>query len=437
MRASFKSISVRRSRFLAGVLSGVLLVFMGAAIINRTPVADWIVAPLLLPDSSGPVDAVVVLGAGVIGECVPNLHALRRVLLGVRRWREQPSSVLLFSGGTGGSCSVAESMARLARELGVPDAMVRVETASTNTHENAELTTALLRGWGMSRILLVTDRLHMRRAFGTFDGRGFQLRLASVPIYEGHENNLSMLAAGLREFAALASYRLRGYLSPSRDDTLPPAMQAPARQRPHHPEGPVVLLGASYAAGLPLTSVGDTRLINRGVAGQESSDILERFDRDVVPESPRAVILWGFINDIVRTPEGQMDETIERIRANYTRLIARAREQGITPVVATEVTIGPPPGLVNALAGWLGAIRGKEAYQDRINRHVLAVDTWLAEVAAREGMLMLDFQRILGEPGGRRRAAFTQPDGSHITQSGYELLTTYARPVLEEYFRER
>ena len=43
-------------------------------------------------------------------------------------------------------------------------------------------------------------------------------------------------------------------------------------------------------------------VINRGVAGQQSFELLARFDNDVVPERPRAVILWGFINDIFRAP---------------------------------------------------------------------------------------------------------------------------------------
>ena len=111
---------VRRAGFRSGIVAGVALVIAAGMFINTTAVADWIVAPLLLPDTSGPTEAIVVLGAGVIGDCVPNNHGLRRVLLAVREWRQQPSAVLLFSGGTGTSCRVAEAMARVAREAGVP-----------------------------------------------------------------------------------------------------------------------------------------------------------------------------------------------------------------------------------------------------------------------------------------------------------------------------
>ena len=58
------------------MLAGVLVLFAGRLVINRTPVADWLVAPLLMSDTNGKADAIVVLGAGVVGECGPNYFSL-------------------------------------------------------------------------------------------------------------------------------------------------------------------------------------------------------------------------------------------------------------------------------------------------------------------------------------------------------------------------
>jgi uncharacterized SAM-binding protein YcdF (DUF218 family)/lysophospholipase L1-like esterase len=426
-----------RPRFWRGVLTGIVLVFATAVVINKTPIADWMVAPLLVPDAAGPADTIVVLGAGVIGDCVPNQHGVRRVLLGIRQWRAQPSAVLLFSGGTGGTCPVAEAMARLARELGVPDDRVHVETASVNTRENAVMSTALLRSWGASDVRLVTDRLHMRRAVAVFARVGQPVQPVSVPIFEGHEDNVSMLAAGLREFAALAYYRMRGWLGPADPSATPTtriAMPAPAAELRN---GPIVLLGASYAASWPLGEIGGVPVINKGIAGQQSFELLARFDADVVAAAPRAVILWGFINDIFRS-SADMDAAIARIKESYIEMIARARAQGIVPVLATEVTARPPSqSMTDMVAGWVGAILGKPAYQDHINRQVMAVNQWLIETATREGLLLLDLQQVIAEPGGRRHPAFAQADGSHITPAGYDMLSSYARPVLQEYLGVR
>jgi lysophospholipase L1-like esterase len=132
-----------------------------------------------------------------------------------------------------------------------------------------------------------------------------------------------------------------------------------------------------------------------------------------------------------------MDRTLARVRDSYAQLIARAREHGVEPILATELTLRPPESFSESLAGWAGALRGKGSYQDQVNRHVLAVNRWLVDTATREGLLVLDFQPVLSEPGGRRRPAFAQPDGSHITPAGYDALTSFATPILEEHFVAR
>jgi uncharacterized SAM-binding protein YcdF (DUF218 family)/lysophospholipase L1-like esterase len=427
---------------MTGAIAGAVMVFATACVINESPIADMIVAPLLLPDSVafGSADAVVVLGASVVGDCVPSSNAMRRAILGIRQWREQPRAVLIFAGGTGEPCTVAEAMARFARDFGVPADRVRVETASTNTHENAEFTSALLRQWGLSRVVLVTDRLHMRRAAAAFTRSGFALSWKSVPIYEGHDDNVAMLAAGLREYAALASYRMRGWIG-AWDPVVEAMSTTTGSNRPAAPApstGPVVILGASYAASWPLTEIGGVPVVNKGVAGQQSFELLERFDRDVVASRPRAVVLWGFINDIFRAPADGVDASIDRIKTSYTEMIARARSQGIEPILATEVTIRPrAEGVMDTLAEWAAGVLGRAAYQDHVNRQVLAVNEWLIETAARERLLVLHFQQLLAAPGGRRRPSFAQSDGSHISPAGYDMLTSYAMPVLKEFIVDR
>jgi len=198
-----------------------------------------------------------------------------------------------------------------------------------------------------------------------------------------------------------------------------------------NPSGPIVVLGASYAGGWPIDRIAGIEVVNKGVSGQTSFEVLERFERDVAALNPRAVILWGFINDIFRADD--VNPASQRARDSYTRMIALARERGIEPILATEVTIRPPASWMNTLAAIVGALRGKESYQARINRHVIDVDRWLVDLARREGLLLLDFQSTLAERGGMRRAEFTQEDGSHITVAGYEALTTYARPILEAH----
>lgn len=436
--------------FLSGALCGVLAVFATGLFINETTLADHMVRPLLHEDSTSSADMIVVPGAGVTGECTPNQNGVRRVLLAARLWQERRAPALLFTGGmAGGECPVAEAMARLAQQIGVPASAIRTETDSRSTRENGERSAALLQREGAHRILVVTDRLHMRRAAGVFARLGFDVQTVSVPIYEGHTNNVSMLVAGARETAALMYYRMNDWLAPvpaprRRADTGPRASvgtagsatgQEPDRsvmQKVSNPAGPVVLLGASYAGSWKIDRFDGVPIVNAGKAGQQSFEMLERFDRDVVAARPRAVILWGFINDIFRAED--MERSLARVRQSYTDMIARARAGGIEPILATEVTIRPSDSWTDTAKTWVGWVLGKQSHADRVNGHVMAINTWLRDLARKERLTILDLHGALADRSGARRREFIADDGSHITAAGYEALTRYAVPLLSAHF---
>jgi lysophospholipase L1-like esterase len=336
-------------------------------------------------------------------------------------------------------------MAQLARDVGVPESAIRTERGSETTWENGRFTAPILRAEGVRRVLVITDRLHMRRAAGVFVRLGFDVELGAVPIYEGHYNNVSMLTAGAREVAALAYYKMRDWVAPldTRDGsqrarhengaagTTGTAMQPNLS----NPSGPIVILGASYAGSWDLDTIAGHPIVNAGVPGQQSFEMLERFERDVVTARPRAVVLWGFINDVFRAED--IDRSMARVRDSYMKMIARARASGIEPILATEVTIRPPDTWIESITAWVGGLMGKESYQSRINRQVMSMNAWLVDLAAREGILVLDLHDALAEEGGQRRREFIEEDGSHITPDGYAALTQYATPILNQHFAAR
>lgn len=427
--------------FWTGVVCGVAAIWLGRLVINETTIPDRLIAPMLMSNSSANADAIVVLGAGVIGDCVPNLNSTRRVVLGARLLKQGRAPLLVLTGGmAGGGCPVAEAMAVLARDLGIPDEKMLIERQSRSTWQNGERTAPLLRERKISRITLVTDRLHMRRAAGVFARHGFAIEPSAVPIYEGHPDNVSMLSAGLREAMALAYYGLRGRMAsepPENRHMKTWAVDAPnldgegAAPEIAHPSGPLVILGASYAASWTLPDLGGRPVVNAGVPGQQSFEMLERFDRDVVRARPRAVVLWGFINDIHRADD--MERAVARIRESYLQMISVARAQGIEPILATEVTIRPPKSLLGPLRSAAGWLLRKESYQDRVNRRVIELNQWVREVGQRGGILVLDLHGALSDASGGRRTEFAADDGSHISSEGYEALTGYARPILADH----
>jgi lysophospholipase L1-like esterase len=191
----------------------------------------------------------------------------------------------------------------------------------------------------------------------------------------------------------------------------------------------LVIVGASYAADWKQPDLAGYVVTNRGVGGEETQAVLARFDRDVLALKPGAVIIWGHINNIHRAPAGGMQAAKDRAVANTREMAARARAQGITVMIATEVTLSEAQGFGNWVARTLGSIRGKKSYAETINGHVRDVNTALRALAREQGLRLLDFEKALDEDGFRD-PDFTREDGSHISPAGYAELTAYTRKTL-------
>lgn len=129
-----------------------------------------------------PPQAIVILGSGSLFDArerplpeTPSGHAWQRIVHGARlaRWTSLP---VLTTGGRPAGQPVSEGtiMARSLLDLfGVP---VRwIEGESFDTTGNAVLSAPVLKGAGVTRVLLVTEAFHMRRARSEFEAAGIQV----------------------------------------------------------------------------------------------------------------------------------------------------------------------------------------------------------------------------------------------------------------------
>ena len=132
--------------------------------------------PFETQDASG-AGAVVILSGGVRtdapdygGDTVSTL-TLERLRYGARVARMTGLPVLVSGGSPMASAPEAELMkTTLEQEFQVP---VRwVEAGSDNTHENAQLSAAILRRAGIQRVVLVTHAFDVRRAVAEFQNAG-------------------------------------------------------------------------------------------------------------------------------------------------------------------------------------------------------------------------------------------------------------------------
>lgn len=196
----------------------------------------------------------------------------------------------------------------------------------------------------------------------------------------------------------------------------------------------MVILGASYAGGWHVDHMDGCNIVNKGIDGNQSFEMSERFERDVLAYNPEYVLLWGFINDIFRSESAQLDTSLERIKSSFKDMVDTARLHNIEPILGTEVTIRERSGIDNWLTGMVGKIMGKQSYQDYINMHVRETNDWLREFARNNNLKILDFEKLLSDAEGKRQAQYSKSDGSHISPLGYDKLTEYSAMELAAYF---
>lgn len=141
-----------------------------------------------------PATAIVVLGAGRESYApeygAGNLSELSMERLRYGLWlARETGAPAAYSGGVGhaqtGTVSEAEIAAQIAaRDFGRP--LKWVEGESRDTRENAARSVALLRGAGITRIVLVTHGWHMRRSLRAFEQaiaeRGGGIVLVAAPM---------------------------------------------------------------------------------------------------------------------------------------------------------------------------------------------------------------------------------------------------------------
>jgi lysophospholipase L1-like esterase len=195
------------------------------------------------------------------------------------------------------------------------------------------------------------------------------------------------------------------------------ALAAPAR---------LTIIGASYAAGWETPALPGYTVTNKGVGGEDSSQVRARFARDVVAAKPDAVLIWGHINDIHRASADQVEEVKQRARENYRAMHAEASAAGIRVLLATEVTFSVGDGFLDGIMDGIARLRGRQNYKVMVNNHVKDVNAWLRSYAREHNLTLIDLERAVDSGNGSRRQEYDQEDGSHINAAGYAVLTRFA-----------
>lgn len=222
--------SRRRALIIATALLGLLSLlstpFIGNLALRSL---EWPYPPTVeSPDSA---DTIVILGGSLITENTAagrvrlGHSTITRCLYAARIYRQAGSCRMIVSGGRMAQSlpqiSLAAAMRDFLVDLGVRAEDIALEEESATTWENAARIKPLLQQAGASRIWLVTDAVHMRRAENCFRACG----IAVTPAPCGHHtlqidygvlaflpssDGIVRIDHAAHEWLGILWYRLRG-----------------------------------------------------------------------------------------------------------------------------------------------------------------------------------------------------------------------------------
>jgi uncharacterized SAM-binding protein YcdF (DUF218 family) len=137
--------------------------------------------------SDGPADAAIVLGAAVWGSRVSPVFQ-ERINHGIDLYQNRRIGKLIFTGGQGNSNEPTESSAAqvYALQRGVPAADILIEQKSHTTYENILYAKQIVDAYGLRKVLIVSDPLHMKRALAMARDLGLEAEPSPTPSTRYH-----------------------------------------------------------------------------------------------------------------------------------------------------------------------------------------------------------------------------------------------------------
>jgi len=171
----------------------------------------------------------------------------------------------------------------------------------------------------------------------------------------------------------------------------------------------IVYLGDSITEGWKTLDPGffDSRVLDRGISGQTTAQMLVRFRADVLDLHPALVHIMAGTNDVAGNTG---PTTLAAIEGNIATMVELARAHGIAVVVASI----PPAHAF----GWRPSLQPTET--------IATLNAWLQKYAATEHLTYADYYAALKDENRALRASLSD-DGVHPNAAGYAVM----RPIAE------
>ena len=148
--------------------------------------------------------------------------------------------------------------------------------------------------------------------------------------------------------------------------------------------------------------------INRGISGQTTDQMLERFQEDVIDLNPVAVVILAGTNDIA---ENRGPISLEDITKNISKMIDKAQKNNIKVVLCSVIPAYDYP--------WRKGLHP--------NEKIPKLNAMLKELAEKRAVFYLDYFSAMAKEDNALIDDYGY-DGVHPNKAGYEVM----EPLVED-----
>ncbi len=168
------------------------------------------------------------------------------------------------------------------------------------------------------------------------------------------------------------------------------------------------------------TGFDQIEVLNRGIGGQTTAQILARFDDHLVPLQPDIVLIQAGINDLktIGLFPAQRDAIIANCKKNLAAMVQRATAQGATVILTTVFPTAQP------------SLLRRPFWSDAVGEAIVEVNLYLKTLVG-ERVVLFDSAALLVGADGAIQPVYSY-DLLHLNQAGYAALNAALRALLEE-----
>jgi len=180
----------------------------------------------------------------------------------------------------------------------------------------------------------------------------------------------------------------------------------------------IVLMGDSITQSWSSYSPGffenNSYLINKGISGETTPEMLARFDNDVIGQNPDVVIILAGINDIAQNTGYR---SVPDIFKNIVDMVSLAKAAEITPVICSVLPANVLP--------WREEVSPADL--------VIELNLMLKDFCAQKNIIYVDyFSEMVGlEKELRKELTY---DGIHPDKNGYLVMEKILLDVVKKLF---